>query len=404
MDKWLRLLVIVACFLGMFALAACVEHVLGLISHTLVLFSLGVLVAFAIDPLVEWLRAISTRNGGNGISRELSVAIVMVGLLAAIGVAGWGLSGFLVKQVGLLQRHYPLYRLTLLAKADIADNWLRLHHVNFSVRDSIQHPPPQIADIGARVGRQVLPIVAHFVGTIAESAIVLLIALYFLIYSKEMRERFNGMLPDDLRVRVSAWQDDVNRILGGFVRGQLVIAILMGAAAALGCLIVGIHLWLIIGLVVVAAALIPVFGPYIGAVPAVLAAVIEPTHLPPVWAAVVILLWFVVINETGSKVLYPRLVGEALGLHAVLVLFVLFAGLELAGVIGVLFAAPLTALGIVTVVHLYRLWQDLPDAPIASRRQARSPAASALDGSHDDKAPVEAIKNPPPGAAGGGKR
>ena len=76
-----------------------------------------------------------------------------------------------------------------------------------------------------------------------------------------------------------------------------------------------------------------------------------------------------IINELGSKVLYPKLVGEALGLHAVLVLFVLFAGLEMAGVIGVLFAAPLTALTIVTMVHLYRYWQELPDSSLAQAAQ-----------------------------------
>jgi predicted PurR-regulated permease PerM len=303
----------------------------------------------------------------------------MIALVAVIGGALWGLSGFLVKQVETLQRDYPRYHDQLLAKATDADAWLGLHHINFNVESSLQHPPPQLTALGERVGRQVLPVVGHFLGTMAESAIVLLIALYLLIYCREMREKFNAKLPDDLSVRANAWQDDVNRILGGFVRGQILIALVVGAAAAIGCLAIGIHLWLIIGLVVVAASLIPVFGPYIGIIPAVLAAVIGPTHFSPVVSAVAIVIWFVIINEVGSKVLYPKFVGEAMGLHAVLVLFVLFAGLELGGVLGVLFAAPLTALTGVTIVHLYRLWQDLPDAPMATRRSARVPVAVAID-------------------------
>jgi len=163
------------------------------------------------------------------------------------------------------------------------------------------------------------------------------------------------------------WETDVNRILGGFVRGQVVIALVMGAMTGGACLLLGIHLWLIIGLFVVVAALIPVFGPYLGAIPAVIAALIGPTHIHnPVVAAVVILILFVIINEVGSKILYPRLVGAALGLHEVLVLFVLFAGLEVGGIVGVLFAAPLTALAIVSVVHLYRYWQNIPDSLISS--------------------------------------
>jgi predicted PurR-regulated permease PerM len=379
MEKWLRLLVIIASFLGIFVLIACFVHLLGLIPHTLVLFSLGLLFAYAIDPLVEGLRNARVTRGGKIPSRELSVAVVMIALVAVIGGALWGLSGFLVKQVETLQRDYPRYHDQLLAKATDADAWLGLHHINFNVESSLQHPPPQLTALGERVGRQVLPVVGHFLGTMAESAIVLLIALYLLIYCREMREKFNAKLPDDLSVRANAWQDDVNRILGGFVRGQILIALVVGAAAAIGCLAIGIHLWLIIGLVVVAASLIPVFGPYIGIIPAVLAAVIGPTHFSPVVSAVAIVIWFVIINEVGSKVLYPKFVGEAMGLHAVLVLFVLFAGLELGGVLGVLFAAPLTALTGVTIVHLYRLWQDLPDAPMATRRSARVPVAVAID-------------------------
>ncbi len=211
-----------------------------------------------------------------------------------------------------------------------------------------------------------MPALRHLVTDLGESLIVLLIALYFLLFSAEMREKFNALLPPDLRARTELWQTDVNRILGGFVRGQLLIAVLIGAAAAVGCLLIGIHPWLIIGLVVIVASLIPVFGPYIGAVPAIVAALVGPTHFSPAVSAGLVLLLFVLINEGGSKVLYPKLVGSALGLHTVLVLFVLFAGLEIDGIVGVLFAAPVTALALVTIVHLYRLWQGLPDGLLST--------------------------------------
>jgi predicted PurR-regulated permease PerM len=103
---------------------------------------------------------------------------------------------------------------------------------------------------------------------------------------------------------------------------------------------------------------------------------------------VLVLIAFVVINEIGSKVLYPRLVGAALGLHEVLVLFVLFAGLEVGGIVGVLFAAPVTAFAIVTMVHLYRYWHELPDdllsgtvkkpaKPVAKAKQSSAPVDDA---------------------------
>jgi predicted PurR-regulated permease PerM len=176
------------------------------------------------------------------------------------------------------------------------------------------------------------------------------------------------------------WQRDANRILGGFVRGQFILAILIGTCAAISLLLIGVHLWLVIGLFVVVASLIPVFGPYIGAIPAVIAALVEKTHFTPVAGAVIVVLLFVVLNEAGSKILYPRLVGHALNLHEVVVLFVLFAGLEINGIIGTLFAAPIAALTIVSVVHLYRFWQELPEESIAdeTEREAKTTRPSRL--------------------------
>jgi predicted PurR-regulated permease PerM len=362
MEKWNRLLVFAATWLLLFILVGAVIHIGTYIHHTLLLFSLGVLLAYALDPLVEGLRKTRIGKSGRIPSREFSVGVVFLCFFLVVGFAFWSLEGRIAHEVMLLQTHSARYHDRLFALTMRTDGWLARHGVHFSLTDNIAHPNPDVQHAITGLGHQVLPFVADFFKDVGESVIVLLIAIYFLIYSAEMKEKFNGSLPQELRERVEFWETDVNRILGGFVRGQLTIALLMGLGAAIICLLIGIHIWLLIGLFVVAAALIPVFGPYIGAIPAVLAALIGPTHFHnPVVAVVLILVGFVVINEVGSKILYPKLVGAALGLHAVLVLFVLFAGLEIAGVVGVLFAAPITALVIVTLVHLYRYWQGLPD-------------------------------------------
>lgn len=371
MEKWTRLLVILSTTLLLLTFLGLLIHLSTYIHHTLLLFALGALIAYALDPLVEALRRLPQR--GRGLSRELSVVTVFVLLLALLGFGAWSLGGAVEAQAMGLQKNFPRDRQMALSRAAALDTVLAAHQVKFSLTDMLQHPPKELIVFGENAGRQALPLLRHVATDLGESAIVLLIALYFLLFAGEMREKLNALLPEKLRLRADLLETDMNRILGGFVRGQLIIALIMGIAAALGCLAVGIRPWLLIGLFVVAASLIPVFGPYLGAVPAVIAALVSPTHFAPAVAAVVILVWFVIINEVGSKVLYPKLVGAALGLHTVLVLFVLFAGLEIGGIVGVLFAAPVTALVIVTVVHLYRFWSDLPDTLLSnsSRREAK---------------------------------
>jgi predicted PurR-regulated permease PerM len=382
MDKWLRLLVTLSTLLLLIAFVAVAVRLSMTIHHTLLLFALGGLVAYALDPLVE-------RLSRGRIKRPAAVASVFVGLFVLLGLAGWSLEGHLAAQV----RELPTYKTHALAFAQIVDQRLAARHIHYSLTQTIEHPPQNVQNELKKLGASAIPILRESATDVGEFVVVLLFALYFLIFGTDMRQKFNGLLPTSLSERAELWETDVNRILGGFVRGQITIAIIMGVLAGLGCLVVGIKFWLIIGLFVIVAAIIPVFGPYLGAIPAVLAALIGPTHFHNnVVAAALILLWFIFINEGGSKVLYPKLVGAALGLHEVLVLFVLFAGLEINGIVGVLFAAPVTAIAIVSVVHLYRLWQDLPDSLLSNvaRRDARS---------QGEVAPLPAPAPPPTGGS-----
>ena len=383
-SQWLRLLVTTTTLLMLIVFVGVVVRLGMAIHHTLLLFALGGLVAYALDPLVERLRHPvhgKRADQSRGLSRKASVAIVFVGLVALLGAGVWSLGGHLAAQVKTFQEDAPQYRQRALALAAEADRQLEARHVKFSVTDTLQHPPGSASNLGKQFGAGALGFLKHFATDAGESVIVLLIALYFLLFGADMKEKFNGLLPPGLLKHVQPWQADTNRILGGFVRGQVIIALVMGAAAAVGLLLIGVHLWLLIGLIVVVAALIPVFGPYIGALPAVVAALIGPTHLSsPVLSAAAVLVLFIFINEVGSKILYPKLVGKALGLHEVLVLFVLFAGLEIDGIVGTLFAAPVAALAIVTVVHLYRLWMGLPEDDLAdvARRDGPEQAKAAL--------------------------
>jgi predicted PurR-regulated permease PerM len=125
---------------------------------------------------------------------------------------------------------------------------------------------------------------------------------------------------------------------------------------------------------------IPVVGAYLGAVPAVMLALLDPVH--PVAKVVWVIVLFAVVNEAGSKILYPRLVGSATGLHEVLVLFVLIAGAELGGIIGALLAVPVTALVGVVAVYAYRIWRQ------EQRPQIRLPASPVVEPSDERLQPA----------------
>lgn len=391
MDHWLRLLVVTATILLLLALATVAVRLLSSIGHTILLFALGGLVAYALDPLVEWLRRERTEKS----VRIRSVLIVFGGLILVLIISGSLLGASLGRQLGALALDHSFFQQGQLPNATkeekilaantyeaqaekkiaLADRWLAMHNIHMNLEKNIKRPIPSFKTIPNTLVNGVIHTVGNIGRTVVESGLALLISLYFLIYSEELRVRTNKALPLALRPYASQWQDDVNHILGGFVRGQLILALVLGIMGGGLCLVLGLHLWLLIGLFVMVASLIPVIGPYIGAIPAVLDALIAPSwhFLTPTVRVVIVILFFLVINEFGSKILYPKLVGAALGLHEVLVLFVLFAGLEVSGITGMFFAAPLTALTIATLPQLYRLWQGSPPISLsASARSSRS--------------------------------
>ena len=363
-ERWHRLLVVVSTFLLLLLAVAVCVRLLSSIGHTLLIFSLGGLLAYALDPLVEMLR--KQLPGKRG--RTMSVFAVFGGLALLLGLGAFFFGKELAHQVQLLGTNHAEYEAKARQKLDDLDEWLANRGVHVNLQDEVSHPPPNVKTWGEAVAKSAARFFILAGRDVVEGLIVLLIALYFLIYNEELREGTNRVLPLRFRAYVEQWQDDVNRILGGFVRGQLILALIIGGLAGTACFLIGIKIWLLIGLFVVLAALIPVVGPFLGAIPAVIAAAITPGG-NPIARVLIVIAVFVVINEVGSKILYPRLVGAALGLHEVLVLFILFAGFEVSGLTGVLFAAPLTALASVTLIQLYRLWQGLPPLSVANLTQ-----------------------------------
>jgi predicted PurR-regulated permease PerM len=372
LAKWQRLLTVTATLLSLFAVCAITCWLGMAIHHTILLFALGGLTAYALSPVVDLVCKIRIGKQQRQLSKTAGVLTVYAAMFVLFAGAAWWLGGQAAHEVKVLQDDAPKYRTRAIGLAhDLDTKVLQPRGIEFSVEQTIQNPPKEATVYAERLSSEALPILEHTLTTVAESGVVLLIALYLLIFASDMKERANQALPPSMLVYALPWEQDVNRILGGFVRGQFMLALINGACAAIGLFLLGVHLWLLIGAFVVVASLIPVFGPYIASIPAILAALIAPTHLTPVAGAIAVLVLFVIINEVGSKVLYPKLVGQALNLHEVVVLFVLFAGLELDGIVGTLFAAPVASLTVVTLVHLYRLWQELPEGSIADDLQRR---------------------------------
>ena len=154
------------------------------------------------------------------------------------------------------------------------------------------------------------------------------------------------LIPKRYRLTIYSLAKEINLIIYGFIRGQLVNAGLVGLLISGGLALLGIKYSLFIGLLAGLFDIIPYFGPIIGFIPAsVLALAKSPISV--VWVLVI----FVLVNQIEANIISPKIIGERVGLHPLAVIFAIFAGGELMGIIGMLIAVPAAAVVRVLLTH-----------------------------------------------------
>ena len=170
------------------------------------------------------------------------------------------------------------------------------------------------------------------------------IGYYFLRDGPRIRATVLGVLPPEMQGEAEAWLRAVDRVLSGYLRGQFVVAAVVGVLAFSVMTAFGLGYGATVGLVAGLTDMVPFVGPLLGALPAV--AIASGRSLATAgWVAVS----FLLIHETEGNFLAPWLVGEQMGLHPVLIVAALFIGGDLAGVPGLLLAAPVTGILVATL-------------------------------------------------------
>ena len=176
-----------------------------------------------------------------------------------------------------------------------------------------------------------------------------ILAFYVLKDLAHIRERFWNFVPVEWQPAIFKWGIDVDRALNGYIRGQVLVALVVGLLSAVWMVVLHIPFALLIGALATLTDVVPYVGPVAGAIPAVLLGL---TRSP--WIALYAGMGFLVIHQLEGTVIAPKVVGDSVGLHPLVIIFSLLAGGEIFGLAGLLLAVPATALLKVSFTHLYR--------------------------------------------------
>jgi predicted PurR-regulated permease PerM len=213
-------------------------------------------------------------------------------------------------------------------------------------------------------------ILASLAGSAASAVGVVILALvmgfYLLLDFGKIKGAILDLIPDSHDDDVSALIENTGKIWQAFLRGQLLLGVVIGSIVSIALSIIGMRFALGLGLIAGIFEFVPVFGPVISGLIAGTVALFQSSNwlgLSPLGFAILVLIIFFVIQQVENNVLVPRIIGHSLNLHPLIVLIAALAGGILGGVLGILLAAPFVATLRIWLGYIYRKIVGLGSEP-----------------------------------------
>lgn len=335
-------------------LVCAVTLIVALGSVFLPLF-IAFIIAFLLDPLVAPLER-------RGVKRPLAIAVVFTLFTILAG----GLGTFFVSSIteefrsvrinlpAYATRLYDVIPLQLKEYLDIETPEKVYRHIDQGLAgmrgaslDIVRETFVFVKKAFASTLSFILAVLGYF--------IIPIYLYYFLKDLPKIREGAFGLVPERYRGRIFVGAGEIHEVLSAFVRGQLSVCVILAVLYSVGLYFIGIDLAVVIGTLSGIAFIIPYLGTILGIIFSMAMAALKFQDL---LHPLLCLGWFGIVQAAEGGVITPRIVGEKVGLHPVVVIIALLIGGELFGIFGMFLAVPVTAVLNVFFRHLLDSYKD----------------------------------------------
>lgn len=326
---------------------------------------LALLIIYLLNPIV-------TRLERQGVNRTLGTILAYVVVLGSIFVLILAVTPLIQRQIDSFSEDWPRFKLELIesieegtaslnrrfnadldatqilcflgADEEVDDHPLaptdaRCDEVTNQFRDRFVAQADRITDVGSSVLEVLLILI---LGP--------LLALYLIIDLPHLGRDLLSLVPETHRGEFADLGSKIARAVGGFFRGQLVVALIVGIMASIGFYLIDLPFWLVIGAIAGFTNLIPLVGPFIGGGLGFLVGTLSDGFGLGLKAAIVAL----VVQQIDNHIISPNVMRRTVQLHPVSVMLSLLAGGAVLGFWGVLLAVPAVAVAKLLLSHLWQ--------------------------------------------------
>jgi len=295
-------------------------------------FFIAFFLAYLLDPLVDWFEK-------KRISRIWGILIIYVSLILVIS-AGI-IYGFpsIILELNKFADTIPLYAKQIQEYIKVWQNNYSKIDIPESIRVITDDTIEQAENFLIGIFKSAAQGFVYFFTKIFDIILAPILAFYLLKDLDEIKEWFLKLIPVVARKDVILLGQQMDKILKSFLRGHLIVAFLVGGLTTIGLSLVGMEFALVLGLIAGVFNIIPYFGPLFGIIPAVALALLQSKKM-----AIYVFIIMVGIQQIEGNIITPKILGKSIGLHPLVIILALLVGGHLFGILGMIFAIPLTGI------------------------------------------------------------
>lgn len=339
-TKWARRRDIPIAILAWLILGGLILWAAGYVARSLLVVLVAALLAFALTPAVKLLQRF--------MPRLLAVIIVYLVVLSGISLLLYAIINTTVGQISSLATAIQNL-LTPQGQQQLAP--IVKFFARFGITaEQLQGFARVVETQATGIVGGALPFISGVADFMLNVIIVAVLSIYLLLDGARAIGWLRRNAPVMQRERTHFILDTLERVIGGYIRGQLIMSSTVGLMVGVGMTLIGVPYGVLLGVVAFILEFIPIIGTILSGVLCVLLAFSKGWLI-----ALIVLVYFVIVHVIEGDILAPRIVGRAVGVHPAVSLFALLAGAELFGIWGAVLGSPLA--GLIQAV-LVTVWQD----------------------------------------------
>jgi len=314
-----------------------VLYFLWLISDILGILFVSLIFASAVDPWIDWFQR-------HRIPRSIGILIIYLISLIVVGSVIYLIIPPIINETAALSKDLPHY----IEKVNTVFSDFKIYAGKHNLTGGMSNAIESLNGSLKNATSGIFSTISSVFGGIFSFFLILVITFYMVVEENALKKTVWTITPDKHQTYVIGLINRIQKKIGLWLRGQLLLCLIVFLLTYMGLSIFGIKYALILALIAGLTEAVPYLGPTLAAIPAVFLAFTQS----PMLALVVVALYFV-IQLVENHILAPKIMQKAVGLNPLISISVLMIGFQIGGVLGAVLSIPVATAGSVIVKDLF---------------------------------------------------